>query len=126
MSEAPPPDPLARLGERLDRARRTAAPPAPPPQGAADLRQGMSLALRIGMELVVAVVVGAGIGWAIDRGLGTQPWALLVLLLLGFGAGLLNVYRAVARIGGAVGLAQRQAAQKGAAAAARQWDEDEK
>ena len=39
------------------------------------------------------VLVGAGIGWLIDRLLGISPWGLTVFLLLGFAAGVLNVMR---------------------------------
>jgi ATP synthase protein I len=39
------------------------------------------------------VIVGAGIGWLIDRALGISPWALTAFLLLGFAAGVLNVMR---------------------------------
>jgi ATP synthase protein I len=43
----------------------------------------------IGIEFVGAVLVSAALGWAIDTyaGLGTRPWAMVVLLLLGFAAG---------------------------------------
>ena len=41
-----------------------------------------------------AVLVGAAIGWLIDRGLGISPWGMIVFLLLGFAAGVLNVMRA--------------------------------
>jgi len=40
------------------------------------------------------VLVGAGLGWLLDRWLGTTPWGLIVFLLLGFAAGVLNVMRA--------------------------------
>jgi ATP synthase protein I len=40
------------------------------------------------------VLVGAGLGWLLDRWLGTKPWGLIVFLLLGFAAGVLNVMRA--------------------------------
>jgi ATP synthase protein I len=40
------------------------------------------------------VLVGAGIGWALDRVLGISPWGLIVFLLLGFVAGVVNVVRA--------------------------------
>jgi ATP synthase protein I len=38
-------------------------------------------------------LVGAGLGWLIDRLLGISPWGLIVFLLLGFAAGVLNVMR---------------------------------
>ena len=43
----------------------------------------------IGIEFVGTVLVCALIGWGIDRyaGLGTAPWGMIVLLLLGFAAG---------------------------------------
>ncbi len=38
-------------------------------------------------------MVGAGLGWIIDRGFHTSPWGLMIFLLLGFAAGVLNVMR---------------------------------
>jgi ATP synthase protein I len=43
--------------------------------------------------LVAGVLIGAGIGWVLDRWLGISPWGLIVFLLLGFAAGVLNVMR---------------------------------
>jgi ATP synthase protein I len=40
-------------------------------------------------------LVGAAIGWALDKLLGITPWGLIVFLLLGFAAGVVNVVRAV-------------------------------
>jgi ATP synthase protein I len=128
MSEGGPPDPLARLGERLDRARtkRGGEGAAGPddPTGEGDGQQGAGLGLRIGVEFVVAVVVATGLGWALDRWLGTRPWGTIVLFFLGVAAGMLSVYRAIAGIKMAVGYrrldgpADRQRAKDA-------WDEDE-
>ncbi|NCP11903.1 MAG: hypothetical protein GW859_08145 [Sphingomonadales bacterium] len=43
----------------------------------------------VGIEFIGAVLVSGFIGWAIDNwaGLGTSPWAMIVLLFLGFIAG---------------------------------------
>jgi ATP synthase protein I len=103
MSENEPPDPLARLGERLDKARsrQNAAPAAG--GGQSGVQQGVGQGLRIGVELVVAVVVATGLGWAVDRWLGTRPWATIVLFFLGVAAGMVNVYRAVTGVRMAVG-----------------------
>ena len=54
---------------------------------------GLALGLRLGTEFVVAVLVGAGIGFTIDSYAGTSPWGMIVLLLLGFCAGVLNAMR---------------------------------
>lgn len=98
MSESGPPDPLARLGERLDKARaRRDGKPMPEPDNA-DLQKGAGLGFRIGIEFVVAIVIATGLGWALDRWLGTRPWGTIVLFFLGVGAGMLSVYRAVAGI----------------------------
>jgi ATP synthase protein I len=53
----------------------------------------MGLALRLGADFVAGVVVGAALGWGIDRLFGTSPWGLIVFLLLGFAAGVLSVMR---------------------------------
>lgn len=82
-------DRLRRLRERApDEVEKKAAPGALAPQSA------YGFALRIGVELVVALAIGGGIGWLLDRWLGTLPLFLLVFFVLGAVAGLLNVFRA--------------------------------
>jgi ATP synthase protein I len=49
--------------------------------------------MRLGTDFVAGIIVGAAIGWGVDRLFGTSPWGLMVFLLLGFGAGLLSVLR---------------------------------
>src|SRR5919109_5200459 len=98
MSEGGPPDPLARLGERIDKARAERVRTQPAVGDRSALQQGLGFGFRIGIEFVVAIVVATGLGWAIDRWLGTRPWGMIVLFFLGVGAGMLNVYRAVAGI----------------------------
>ena len=41
----------------------------------------------VGIEFIGTVLVSAFVGWLIDRFAGTAPWAMIVLLLLGFAAG---------------------------------------
>ena len=53
----------------------------------------MALGLRLSSELVAGVLVGAALGWGFDRLLSTSPWGLIVFLLLGFVAGVMNVMR---------------------------------
>ena len=53
----------------------------------------MAMGLRLSSELVAGVLVGAGLGWGFDRLLSTSPWGLIVFLLLGFTAGVVNVMR---------------------------------
>jgi ATP synthase protein I len=56
-------------------------------------RAGMAAGFRIAVELLAAIVVGAGIGWGLDQWLGTRPWLLILFFILGAVAGLMNVYR---------------------------------
>ena len=45
-----------------------------------DSRQGgLGFAMRIGTELVAALVIGVGIGLLLDNWLGTKPWFMLVI-----------------------------------------------
>ncbi len=57
---------------------------------------GLARGLRIGTEFVAAVLVGTGIGYVIDQIAGTSPWAMLIMFMMGFAAGILNVIRVVA------------------------------
>ncbi len=57
--------------------------------------KGFALALRLSTDFVAGVLVGSGIGWFVDQWLDTTPWGLIVFLLLGFVAGVLNVLRSV-------------------------------
>lgn len=62
---------------------------------------GMARGMRIGTEFIAAILVGAGFGYLIDLGLGTSPWGLLIMFLVGFAAGILNVTRVVAQMNAA-------------------------
>ena len=53
----------------------------------------MAIGFRLSSELVAGVVVGAAIGWGFDRLWSTSPFGLIVFLLLGFTAGVVNVVR---------------------------------
>ncbi len=56
---------------------------------------GLGQAIRIGTEMLAALIVGGGIGWVIDTYLlGSTPWGMVVGLVLGAGAGVRNAYRA--------------------------------
>ncbi len=117
--------PLRDLEQRLDRARRGRernASGSSPQDGPSVARGALGLALRIGVELVVAVVVSTAIGWAIDRWFGTRPWGMIVFFFLGVGAGMMNVWRAVTGMGMAVGF--RHAA-PGETEKDQDWSEDE-
>ena len=79
---------LADLEGRLKKARGNQEvrrdDPSPSKLGAA---------FRLVTELLAAVIVGGGIGWALDRVFGTSPLLLIVMFMLGVAAGMRNVIR---------------------------------
>ncbi len=56
--------------------------------------KGYSKGYRLASEFVAGVLVGGLLGYGLDYMLGTLPLFLIVLLLFGFGAGILNMARA--------------------------------
>ena len=126
MSESEPPDRLAQLGRRLDeaRARRGNGQPATDSDNTA-LQQGMALGLRIGVEFVVAIALATALGWALDHWGGTGPWGMIVMFFLGVGAGMVNVYRAVAGIKVPVGYRRPETLDPGRQRAKDKWDDEE-
>lgn len=71
----------------------------------------MAQAVKLSSEFIAGIIVGAVLGWFIDRVLGTNPWGLIIFLFLGFGAGTLNVLRSagyVAENGNNVGGRQQK------------------
>jgi len=91
---------LQRLKEGLGQARNAARSPESPGADRAATASGYAKGFRLSSELVAGVVVGAGIGWLIDRWLAISPWGLIVFLLLGFAAGVLNVMRSAGLVAG--------------------------
>ena len=63
----------------------------------------LGVAFRVSVELVSAVAVGFAIGWGFDQLLDTSPWFMVVLTFLGFGAGVINVYRMAVGMNNAIG-----------------------
>jgi ATP synthase protein I len=62
-------------------------------------RKGMALGLKISSEFIAAVAVGAVLGYLLGVVWpASKPWGLIILLLLGFCAGVLNVLRAVGMV----------------------------
>ena len=53
----------------------------------------MALGFRLSSELIAGVIVGGLMGWGFDHLLSTSPFGLIVFVLLGFVAGVVNVVR---------------------------------
>jgi ATP synthase protein I len=107
MTERKEPDPKQPFEERLRRARAEADAAAgrnqPPKTGS-----GLGFALRLGVELVSALVVGGLIGLLLDKWLETTPWLMLLFFLLGAAAGFVNVYRTATGMSQTVGYASER------------------
>lgn len=83
---------LRRLETQIERKRpAAAADPSTRPRngGGSALGQAMTLST----EFVAGVIAGGILGWIVDHVFGTKPWGLIVLLMLGFVAGVYNVMR---------------------------------
>jgi ATP synthase protein I len=57
-------------------------------------QKAVNLAMRLGVELVAAMVIAVGIGWGLDRLFHTRPWLMVVMVPVGMAAGLRNLIRA--------------------------------
>ena len=82
----------AKLGRRrsddAEKSRQT---------GSTD-RSGFAQAFKLSSEFIAAIFVGAAIGYGIDVYFNTTPWGMIILLMLGFAAGILNVLRAAGMV----------------------------
>ena len=94
---------LQRLDEQLDRKRDSAAAPEAGSGRSASSSGALGRAFRMSTEFIAGVLAGGGLGWLVDRVLGTSPWGLIVLLMLGFAAGVANLLRAANALSAASG-----------------------
>ncbi|MGH6946538.1 MAG: AtpZ/AtpI family protein [Kiloniellales bacterium] len=105
MTDDRPPPSLDELDARLDAARERQSDKADDRKTVRT--SGLGFAMRIGVELVAALVVGVGIGILLDRWLGTTPWLMILFFVLGAAAGILNLYRLVGGFGYAPGYGKK-------------------
>jgi ATP synthase protein I len=85
----------AELGSKLDAAKHKDAVSGGKASSAAsaEANGAMGRGLRVSAELIGGVVAGGGLGWVLDRWLGTTPWLFIVFFLLGSAAGIMNIVR---------------------------------
>lgn len=81
---------------RAARDRQGLDPEPPSPDGAVPDATAMAVVFRVGAELVSALLVGLALGWTLDHFLRTRPLFLILFMLLGGIAGMVNVWRLVA------------------------------
>lgn len=101
MARQNEPDELDQRRRKLEDAL-AAHRPASSDEGdgakAGKIGNGFAGAFKLSGEFIAGIIVGIGLGWFFDRIFDTSPWGLIVFLLLGFGAGLLNVLRAAGQV----------------------------
>jgi len=51
----------------------------------------------LGFEMALSVLIGLGIGYYLDKWLGTAPWLMILWLGFGFAAGVRSLLRAARR-----------------------------
>ncbi len=101
---------LYRLSKKVEKARalHSSGPEQPGPEQPGSAQQGRSsaigLAYRLSIELVVGLVVGGYLGWWLDKFFGTKPLFLLIMLLLGMAAGVINMLRTAHAMNARMGL----------------------
>ncbi|PWE57991.1 F0F1 ATP synthase assembly protein [Metarhizobium album] len=87
-----------RLGAKLANIRKEAHDEKASESSAEANRKGYAMAMKLSSEFIAAIIVGALLGYLFDRFVGTAPWGMIVLLLLGFCAGILNVLRSAGMV----------------------------
>ena len=86
----------SELGRRLETQR----PREPGPSRASKTGGAFAQALKMALEPLVGVLFGVFVGLTLDNALGTRPAFLIIFLLLGAIAGMLNLIRSATRTQG--------------------------
>lgn len=92
----------ADLGARIARAQSRSPANAEVEQRRQSDMSGLSRGFRLASEFVAAIIVGVGLGYLIDMFLPTSPWGMVVFVLLGFAAGVLNMTKAARQMNEAI------------------------
>lgn len=98
--DPPSPPDWSSVADRVKSARGRQNERLGIPSGADPLPKSMlGAAMRIGVEMAVAIGGGLGVGLVIDTFAGTRPWGMVAMFMLGAAAGLRNVFRAAGALG---------------------------
>ena len=85
---------LADINKRLGRDVK------PKDETSRPKNEGFGNAFKLSSEFISAILVGTIMGYGIDWLLGTLPFAMILFLLLGFVAGVMNVLRSAGEMSG--------------------------
>jgi len=89
---------LKSLDTRLDRATADRREASETRARSTSDSNAMAQGFRLSAEFVSGVAAGGIVGWIVDRLAGTSPWGLIVCIILGFCAGMLNLLRAAGKV----------------------------
>ena len=64
----------------------------------ADTMKTIGALSTVGFSMVLAVAIGAGIGYFLMTRLGLGSWVFFLFFIFGVAAGIINVYRTAGRI----------------------------
>lgn len=93
-----PPRQRRDFEERLARAENQLTPQKKNPLGTilgTDTSSSFGLALRVASDMIAGIALGVGIGYGLSHWWGHRALFLIVFTLLGFCAGMRNVWRVV-------------------------------
>ena len=79
---------VSDIGAKIETAKHRHDLPKHDDSGQGD---AMARGLKISAELIGGVAVGGGMGWLLDKWLGTYPWLFILFFLLGSAAGIVNI-----------------------------------
>jgi ATP synthase protein I len=86
---------LDDLSTRVSAAREANEPKSP--RGFKEVST-YGIATRLVAELIAGIVVGVLFGWYLDQWLDTKPWLMILLIMIGVAAGIMNVMRAAKQL----------------------------
>ncbi|WP_232628167.1 AtpZ/AtpI family protein [Methylobacterium sp. Leaf118] len=84
---------LKRLETQIEGKRPKAAPADAARKATPGATSSLGQAMRLSTEFIAGVIAGGILGYITDHLLGTKPWGMIVLLMLGFVTGIYNVMR---------------------------------
>ena len=101
-------DGRTEFDRRLREARDRAGLDAPPQTPLASEPHPLTVAVRIGAEMVGTLVVACAIGYGLDRLFGTRPWLTVLFAPVGLAAGVRNLMRLAPAETGGTGRGRRR------------------
>lgn len=61
--------------------------------------KAMAMLSSMGVAMLLTSLLGIGVGYYLDKKFGTEPWLMLIFLILGIAAGFKNMFTILKRYG---------------------------